>query len=103
MADIADYPAKTTLQNSDITYLGFSTGATFTDAHITALNFLTKHNLLGGLERSADPTEPTEGYYVIWMSDGTGKGDDGDVMIASNPDGTTKFGTIFDYSGGGGW
>jgi len=56
-----------------------------------------------GLERASDPTEPATGEYVIWMSDGTGKGDDGDVLIASNPDGTTKFGTLFDYSGGAAW
>jgi len=37
------------------------------------------------------------------MADGSGKGDDGDVLIASNPDGTTKWGTLFDYSGGGAW
>jgi len=58
---------------------------------------------LYGLERSSDPTEPAEGQYVIWMSDGTGKGDDGDVMIASKAGGTTKYGTLFDHSGGAAW
>ena len=55
------------------------------------------------LEKSADPTEPAEGECVIWMSDGTGKGDDGDVLIASQAGGTTKYGTLFDHSGGAGW
>jgi hypothetical protein len=54
-------------------------------------------------ELSSDPGEPDEGSAVLWMSDGTGKGDDGDVMIASNPNGTTKYGTLFDYSGGSAW
>lgn len=54
-------------------------------------------------ERSADPTEPSEGQAVIWMSDGTGKGDDGDVMIASKAGGTTKYATLFDHSAGGAW
>lgn len=58
---------------------------------------------LYGLERSSDPTEPAEGQYVIWMSDGTGKGDDGDVMIASQAGGVTKYGTLFDHSGGAAW
>lgn len=55
------------------------------------------------LERSSDPTEPAEGECVIWMSDGTGKGDDGDIMIASQAGGTTNYGTLFDHSGGAGW
>ena len=50
------------------------------------------------LERSSDPTEPTAGHAVIWMSDGTGKGADGDVLIASNPAGTTYYNTLFDHS-----
>jgi hypothetical protein len=103
MADVGDYTEKTSLQNADIFYLGYSTGATFTDAHITALNALTKHNLIGGLERSADPAEPAEGYYIIWMSDGTGKGDDGDVMIASQAGGATTYATLFDHSTGAAW
>jgi hypothetical protein len=60
-------------------------------------------SVLGLLERAADPTEPTEGTAVIWMSDGSGKGDDGDIMIASQAGGVTKYGTIFDHSGGGSW
>lgn len=55
------------------------------------------------LERSSDPSEPAEGYAVIWMSDGTGKGDDGDVLIASKAGGTTKWGTLFDHSAGNAW
>lgn len=58
---------------------------------------------ISGLEKSADPAEPAEGEYVIWMSDGTGKGDDGDVLIASKAGGTTNWGTLFDHSGGAGW
>lgn len=59
--------------------------------------------LIGGLERSADPAEPAEGEYVIWMSDGTGKGDDGDILIASKAGGATKYGTLFDHSAGDAW
>ena len=55
------------------------------------------------LERSSDPPQPSEGQFVIWMSDGTGKGDDGDILIASTAGGTTNYGTLFDHSGGGAW
>ena len=55
------------------------------------------------LERSVDPSEPVEGETVMWMSDGTAKGDDGDVMIASKAGGVTNYGILFDHSGGAAW
>jgi len=55
------------------------------------------------LERASDPTEPIEGQAVIWMSDGTGKGDDGDVLIASKAGGVTKWTTLFDHDAGDAW
>ena len=55
------------------------------------------------LERSADPAKPAEGECIIWMSDGSGKGDAGDVLIASNVSGTTKWTTLFDHSEGEIW
>ena len=55
------------------------------------------------LEKSSDPAEPSEGECIIWLSDGTGKGDDGDLMVASKAAGTTKYGTLFDHSGGAAW
>lgn len=51
-------------------------------------------------ERSSNPTAPAEGKFVIWMSDGTGHGADGDVMIASTAGGVTNYGTLFDHSAG---
>jgi hypothetical protein len=53
-------------------------------------NFIKINNHIKMLERSSDPAEPAEGECVIWMSDGSGKGDDGDVLIASKAGGTTK-------------
>lgn len=52
----------------------------------------------GGRELSADPGDPDEGAYVIWQSDGTGSGDDGDVMIKITAGATTKTGTLVDFS-----
>lgn len=61
------------------------------------------HDRIRLLERSADPVEPTEGNCVLWMSDGTGKGDDGDVIIAAKAGGVTKYSILFDHSAGTAW
>lgn len=73
------------------------------NAILHSLETVISTERLNLLERSADPPEPENGKGVIWLSDGTGKGDDGDVMIAVNVDGTTLYGTLFDYSGGAAW
>ncbi len=50
------------------------------------------------LERSLDPSNPAEGEAVLWMSDGTGSGDDGDLMVKITAGGTTKTATLVDFS-----
>jgi len=50
-------------------------------------------------EKSADPDDPAEGYAALWMSDGTGAGDDGDIMMKITGGGTTKTATLVDFSG----
>jgi len=67
---------------------------------------LTVNGGIGGLEKSADPAEPAEGEYVIWMSDGTTAQTnvaDGDVVIASKVGGTTKVTILHDHSTAGAW
>lgn len=49
-------------------------------------------------ELSADPDDPSEGESIIWQSDGTGAGDDGDIMIKITAGGVTKTGTLVDFS-----
>jgi len=49
-------------------------------------------------EKSADPPNPDEGHAIIWMSDGTGAGDDGDVLIKITAGGSTKTKTLADFS-----
>lgn len=49
-------------------------------------------------ELSADPTDPDEGSHVIWQSDGTGSGDDGDIMMKITAGGSTKTTTLVDFS-----
>lgn len=50
-------------------------------------------------ESDSDPTAPSEGNSVIWQSDGTGSGDDGDIMMKITAGGTTKTTTLVDFSG----
>lgn len=49
-------------------------------------------------EKSADPDDPAEGKTVIWQSDGTGSGDDGDIMLKITAASVTKTITLVDYS-----
>ena len=53
--------------------------------------------------QQGDPAEPASGDSVIWVSDGTGKGSAGDVLIATNVSGTTKWGQLFNHAGGSAW
>ena len=50
-------------------------------------------------EKSSDPADPAEGQSVIWQSDGTGAGDDGDLMVKITAGGVTKTTTLVDFSG----
>ena len=49
-------------------------------------------------ELSADPSDPAEGNSIMWQSNGTGSGDDGDIMMKITAGGTTKTTTIVDFS-----
>ncbi len=49
--------------------------------------------------RSSDPATPARGRAVIWLSDGTEAGDDGDIMVTiTSAAGTTKTTTLVDFS-----
>ena len=56
-------------------------------------------NLLHQQEQSADPADPPEGMSIIWQSDGTGAGDDGDILMKITAGGSTKTATLVDFSG----
>jgi hypothetical protein len=49
-------------------------------------------------ELSADPADPAEGATVIWQSDGTGFGDDGDIILKITAGAVTKTHTLVDFS-----
>ncbi|NBU59300.1 MAG: hypothetical protein EBS23_05940 [Betaproteobacteria bacterium] len=61
------------------------------------------HDRIRLLERTSDPAKPAEGNMIVWMSDGTGLGDDGDVIIASTAGGVTNYAILFDHSAGTLW
>jgi len=47
---------------------------------------------------ATDPADPANGNSVQWVSDGTGSGDVGDVMMKITVGATTKLITLIDYS-----
>jgi hypothetical protein len=49
--------------------------------------------------KAKDPATPARGQAVIWLADGTGTGDDGDIMVMiTDTSGTTKTATLVDFS-----
>lgn len=51
------------------------------------------------LDRSSDPADPASGQSRIWQSDGTGTGDDGDILVKiTDSNGTVKTATLVDFS-----
>lgn len=64
----------------------------------TTLQDIASFSFLNGAERSSDPSDPAEGGWCIWMSDGTGAGADGDVLIKITAGGVTKTITLIDFS-----
>jgi hypothetical protein len=61
------------------------------------------HDRIRLLERATDPAKPAEGNVVMWMSNGAGLGDDGDVLIGSTAGGVTNYAILFDHSAGTLW
>ena len=61
-------------------------------------NGVTALTTIGLIEQSSDPSDPAEGESVIWQSDGTGAGDDGDILIKVTAGGVTKTVTLIDFS-----
>ena len=53
---------------------------------------------LTGIARSVDPADPVDGSFIIWMSDGTGSGDNGDILFKITAGGSTVTGTLIDKS-----
>jgi hypothetical protein len=71
--------------------IGFGTDAPATMVDIAGVLTLR--------EQSADPSDPAEGSTAIWVSDGTGSGNDGDVMMKITAGGSTGVVTLTSKAG----
>jgi hypothetical protein len=102
MADskISDLPAHTSPDGEDLLVVVDDPGGIPTTKSITIaqLQLYVSTSTLNLSERNSDPGNPAEGNSVIWQSDGTGSGDDGDIMIKITAGGSTKVATIIDFS-----
>jgi hypothetical protein len=54
-------------------------------------------------QQSSNPVKPELGWGIMWLSNGSGLGDPGDLIVASNVTGITKYSIVFDYSSGTDW
>lgn len=92
LSDVSDF-----VQPGDAAHDGFSDFVANEHVDHTAGAEIT----LGGItiqEKSSDPSNPSEGEAVIWMSDGTASGDDGDIMAKVTAGGVTVTETIKNFS-----
>ena len=46
----------------------------------------------------AEPSDPAAGTAIPWMSNGTGAGNEGDIMVKINVGGVVKNATLVPYS-----
>lgn len=105
MAKINTYPTVTPALNDKV--VGTDVSEQGTDPNGKSVNFLISAILtliednitLGMTARSSDLDDPAANASVLWQSDGTGAGDDGDIMIKiTDSGGTTKTITLVDFS-----
>lgn len=90
---------STTIPSSPGNHFVMGTGGKVGFATSTLATQVNINGALTMADQAADPSDPAAGSFVIWQSDGTGSGDDGDIMLKiTDSGGTTKTITLVDYS-----
>ncbi len=67
------------------------------DPHVGISHYLKIRGRVG------NPAKPGNNESIIWVSDGSGLGSNGDIMAAATISGTTRYIKLFDYSAGTIW
>ena len=92
VADGADVTANnapqshTVVSHNDTTATGSELNE-LTDGSTTTLHDHAEANILSLTGQSSDPANPSTGNAVMWLSDGTGSGNAGDLIIKTNVSG----------------
>ena len=55
------------------------------------------------IRKKPNPEKPLEGEYITWVSDGTGLGQEGDLMIVTTVKGVTRYSILHSYKNGTIW
>lgn len=90
-ANLANYVTTTSLTANLANYGPLASNNTWTGTNQFPTLYLN--------ERASDPADPAEGKSVIWQSNGTGTGDDGDIIIKVTANNVTKTLILVDFSG----
>ena len=84
-------------QNDDIVVT--NTGdVSIPNGDLSVTNGTVTATAFASTELAADPADPAEGANIRWQSNGTGSGDDGDIMLKITAGGVTKTITLVDFS-----
>lgn len=86
--DFNSFSEKLTPVGDDVVLLEDSEDATPYTKKVASVASLM--SLLALQSRSTDPPDPTDGKSVMWISDGTGSGSAGDMLVKINIGGTIK-------------
>lgn len=71
---------------------------TMDEISIPNISYLEGLCYSNNMKKSAEPSDPPEGTAIMWLSDGTGEGDAGDVLIKITINSITKTTTLVDFS-----
>ena len=61
------------------------------------------NNIFNIKHQSTDPDKPSNNNSIIWLSNGDGIGNSGDLMIASTVNNETRYGRLFDFNSASVW